>query len=456
MDPRVRAATLVGILFAAVSASPGLGAQDMPRPQPSTYHVIDLGTLGGTVSSGNTINNLGWVMGSSNETGDTVQLATLWRPGQQIPLGTLGGPSSNVLWPVKNNSGLISGVTENGSHDPLNETFSCPVFGFGSGNSCVAFAWRNGKLTQLPGLGGNNSIGGGVNNRGQIVGCAENAIHDPTCVSGGGLVQVLQFEAVIWEMDDGQWQVRELAPFPGDPDSAATAINNAGQVVGISGTCDVAIGAYSAIHAVLWDNGNPIDLHNLGGHGWNTPAAINNRGVVVGFANQPNDVSNGVLAFLPEAFLWTQESGMQGLRTLPSDAISEATDINDADQVVGVSYGGADFSNPRAFIYQSGHMTALNQLLSKTDQASFYLSSTGGINDLGEIAAQANLVSNGVVTSTLHAVLLVPTADSQGAGAEASGGAQTPIIPEGVQTQMRARAGMRHFVHTGPEPATAQ
>ena len=456
MKSTVRVAAVATIVMAALMVSARLGAQDAPRPRPGTYHVIDLGTLGGSVSSGNTINNLGWVMGSSNETGDAVQLATLWLPGQQIPLGTLGGPSSNVLWPVKNNSGLISGVTENGSHDPLNETFSCPVFGFGSGNSCVAFAWKNGRMTQLPGLGGNNSIGGGVNNRGQIVGWAENAIHDPTCVSGGGLVQVLQFEAVVWEMNDGQWQVRQLPPYPGDPDAAATAINDAGQVVGISGTCDVAIGAYSAVHAVLWENGNPIDLGNLGGHGWNTPGAINHRGVVVGFANQPNDVSNGSLAFLPEAFLWTKEGGMEDLHTLSGDAISEATDINDAGQVVGVSYQGRDFSNPRAFIYQNGRMTALNQLLSKSDQASFYISSTGGINDLGEIAAQANLVSNGVVTTTLHAVLLVPTEDPEVAGVEASGDAQALVIPEGVQTQMRARAAVRRFVHTRPEPARAQ
>jgi probable HAF family extracellular repeat protein len=391
-------------------------------------------------------------MGSSNETGDAIQLATLWVPGRQIPLGTLGGPSSNVFWPVRNNFGLISGTTENGTHDPLNETFSCPVFGFGSGNSCVAFVWKNGQMTQLPGLGGNNSIGGGNNNRGQIVGWAENTTHDPTCVSGGGLVQILQFEATVWEMSEGQWQLRELAPYPGDPDSAATAINDAGQVVGISGTCDVAIGAYSAIHAVLWENGHPIDLGNLGGHGWNTPVAINNLGVVVGFANQPNDVTSGSLAFLPEAFLWTKQGGMQALHTLPGDAISEATDVNEAGQVVGVSYTGADFSNPRAFIYQNGLMTPLNQLISKSDQASFDISSTGGINDQGEIAAQANLISNGVVTTTLHAVLLVPTGEREVAAA-APGEVQALIIPDTVQADMRQRAGMRHFVRTQLEPA---
>ena len=98
--------------FAALAATSRLGAQDSPSPQPSHYGVVDLGTLGGTVSSGNTINNRGWVMGSSNEaTG--VQLATVWLYGQQVPLGTLGGPDSNGFWPVKNNFGLISGISEN-------------------------------------------------------------------------------------------------------------------------------------------------------------------------------------------------------------------------------------------------------------------------------------------------------------------------------------------------------
>jgi len=32
----------------------------------ATYHVLNLGTLGGTSSSGNAINDLGWVMGIAN------------------------------------------------------------------------------------------------------------------------------------------------------------------------------------------------------------------------------------------------------------------------------------------------------------------------------------------------------------------------------------------------------
>ena len=430
----VKCAAAAMALAAVVVAVPS-GAQD-PAPRQIHYRVIDLGTLGGSVSAGNAINNIGWVTGFSNKASGE-QLATLWADGAQIPLGTIGsGPGSDVGWPVKNNFGLMSGVSENGRPDPLGETFSCPAFGLGSGNSCVAFAWQFGHMTQLPGLGGNNSIGAGDNNLGQIVGWAENAVHDPTCAPPAPpfAVQFLQFEATLWQRDwSGRWQVNELPPYPGDSDGAATAINDRGQAVGISGQCDVAIGAYSAIHALLWENGEPINLGNLGGHGWNTPGAINNRGVVAGFANGPNDVVAGQLQFRFLAFVATKEQGMQSLGTLPGDAMSEATDINDENQVVGVSFVDFAFDNPRAFIWQEHVMTELNSLIGSAS-ANWDISSTGGINDRGEIAAQANVISNGTVTTEAHAVLLVPCdADD----AAAYGETHRFTVPEEVQKQMR-------------------
>ena len=409
---------------------------------PRHYRVIDLGTLGGPVSAGNAINNIGWATGFSTKADGTL-LATLWANGAQIPLGTLGGPNSNVAWPVKNNFGLISGVSENGVHDPLNETFSCPAFGLVSGNSCLAFAWQNGVMTQLPGLGGNNSIGAGDNDLGQIVGWAERNVVDPTCAPPiPGATQFLQFEATLWQRGQtGAWQVHELPPFPSDPDGAATAINDLGQAVGISGQCDVAIGAYSAIHALRWENDKPIDLGNLGGHGWNTPAAINNRGVITGFVNGPNDVVNGQLQIRWVAFIWTKERGMQSIGALPGDAMSQATDINDLNQIVGVSYSDFFFDNPRAFLWQNGTMTPLNALIGSAT-ANWDISSTGGINDRGVITAQANIVSNGMVTSEAHAVLLVPSAPDDPA---ANGETQNVVVPESVQKQMRERVNVGHF-----------
>ena len=442
MQLKISATFAAAILFGSLAVSARLPAQDHPASPPTHYRVIDLGTLGGPVSAANAINNIGWATGFSTESSG-VQLATLWANSAQIPLGTLGGPGSDVAWPVKNNFGLISGTTENGVHDPLNETFSCPAFGLVSGNSCVAFAWQQRKMVQLPGLGGNNSIGTGDNNLGQIVGWAEKSLDDPTCAPPApGATQFLQFEATLWERDwTGHWHVRELPPYPGDPDGAATAINDLGQAVGISGQCDVAIGAYSAIHALLWQNGQPIDLGNLGGHGWNTPGAINDRGVIAGFANGPNDVIAGQLQFRFLAFIWTKEHGMQSLGTLSGDAMSEATDINDENQVVGVSFSDFFFDNPRAFIYENGTMTALNSLIGSAS-ANWDVSSTGGINDRGEIAAQANGVSNGVVTSVAHAVLLVPCDPGDPV---AYGDTQNVIITADVQKQMRQQITIGHF-----------
>lgn len=431
-------------LLAALMLPIRLKAQNPPGP--THYRVIDLGTLGGTDSSANAINNIGWATGGSDNASQN-QIATVWLYGLQIPLGTLGGASSNVSWPVKNNFGLISGTSENGKADPLGETFSCPAVGLSS--SCVAFAWQYGAMTQLPGLGGNNSIGGGNNDAGQIVGWAEDKVYDPTCAPPSpGAVQFLQFEATLWQRDSrGKWQVRELPPYPGDPDGAATAINNSGQAVGISGTCDVAVGAYSAIHALMWENGKLINLGNLGGNGWNTPDAINNRGVVTGFVNGPNDVVDGQLQFKFLAFIWTKQNGMKSLGTLlgvngTPDAMSEATDINDENQIVGISFADFEFDGPRAFIWQNGSMTALNSLIGSAS-TNWAITSTGGINDSGVIAAQANPVVNGVINvNVAHAVLLVPCGPSDPV---AYGAVKQAVEPAGTQKQMRQYINLGHL-----------
>jgi hypothetical protein len=86
-------------------------------------------------------------------------------------------------------------------------------------------------------------------------------------------------------------------------------------------------------------------------------------------------------------------------------------------------------------------MTPLNSLIGSAS-AAWDISSTGGINDRGEIAAQANVVSSGVVTGVAHAVLLVPCDSSD---AVAYGQTQNVIIPDDVQMQMRRHIPVGHF-----------
>jgi probable HAF family extracellular repeat protein len=360
---------------AALTVGSRLAAQDRPEKKSVSYTVVNLGTLGGTSSGANSINNRGWVTGVANLAGDQTAHATLWLHGQTFDLGTLGGPNSAVSWPVKNNRGEIVGIAETATIDPLGETFSCaPFFGTPhSGHTCQGFLWRDGVMTALPTLGGNNSYATGANDRGRVVGWAENTVHDPTCVAP----QVLQFRAVVWKPRDGQ--IQELSPLPGDSASAATAINEKGQVVGISGTCDRAFGRFSAAHAVIWEDGTVTDLGNLGGVAWNTPTAINHRGDIAGFSDFPGDEDGG---FNAHAVLWPKNGSIQDLGTLEGDVVSLAFGINDHGQVVGQSIGGG---SSRAVLWQDGVKTDLNTL---TAPGSPFLIYANDINDRGEIAGQ--------------------------------------------------------------------
>ena len=344
-----------------------------------TYAVTNLGSLGGTASFGSSINDRGWIAGSSDLAGDQVQHAALWRGGVLTDLGTLGGPNSGVLWPVKNDRGVVTGISQTAKADPLGERWSCSAFfpaPTAVGHQCLGFAWQNGVMRPLSTLGGTNGFATGANNRGEIVGWAENTVHDPTCVPP----QVLQFRAVEW--GPGPDEIRELPPLPGDTVSAATALNSRGQVVGISGICDRAVGRFSAIHAVLWQDGHPVDLGSLGGVAWNTPMAIDDRGDVVGFANATAAAGG---SFDVHAFLWTKAAGMQDLGALPGDTTSQALGVNDRGEIVGESCD-ADF-NCRAVIWHDGEIDDLN-----TQVESGYAGTLTTANDIdasGRITGQA-------------------------------------------------------------------
>src|SRR5437879_5195031 len=319
MKPRILIYMTAMTLFLALAVPVRLAAQ-------SNYSVVELGELGGTAGSANGINDRGWVTGTDNLAGDLTSVATLWRNGSGMPLGTLGGPNSTVAWPVKNNNGVIVGISELADADPLGENFSCwPFFAAAvpTGRICKGFRWQNGQMIALPPFpGGYSSYATGVNNRGQVVGWAENGIHDPTCDPS---FQILQFRAAMWELNG---TMHELPPLPGDSTSAATAINDLGEVVGISGDCGIAVGGVSAKHAVLWQNGVPIDLGNIGGDAWNTPTAINNQGTIVGFANTAPGTARTF-----EAFIWTQAGGMKSLGKIAGDLRSTANGINEKGQI---------------------------------------------------------------------------------------------------------------------------
>jgi probable HAF family extracellular repeat protein len=150
---------------------------------------------------------------------------------------------------------------------------------------------------------------------------------------------------------------------------------------------------------VLWENKNaaPINLGDFdGGLAWNTPTAINDRGQVVGFANQPGSPAT---AFNPIAFLWNQEHGIKAIAPIGDDTNSWAWGINDNGVVVGQSFGGVDDPTGRAFLYENGLATDLNTLIQPN--SSLQLELANDINHAGEIVGFAQDTRTGTTVAFL-------------------------------------------------------
>jgi probable HAF family extracellular repeat protein len=394
------------VLIAAV----GCGNEDpltQPGGRPSRavaaavqYQVVKLPSLG-VLNRGMAINSQGWVAGWAQQANGS-RRAAFWRGDAYGALGTLGGPSTMVPWPGQNDAGVIVGISHTGDTDPNDEEWSCELGDFvleTTDLACRGFVYDNGTMRELPTLGGTHGFATDVNNSGLVVGWAETATPDSTCVDA----QVLQFRAVVWDpkAGNGKVKVRALRPFGDDPVSAATVINDQGEVAGISGICDQAVGRFSAIRAVVWDkSGKPAEIPNLGGRTWHTPMDMNERGDVVGFSNPEGEDPEG--DFIAQAFLWVRGSTIAvNLGTLDDDPLSEAFAINEEGQIVGVSFGG--LLGPRAFLYENGELHDLNDLIDGDD---VFLSAQD-INDAGQITGR---VRDAVTGETL-AFIATPVAE---------------------------------------------
>jgi probable HAF family extracellular repeat protein len=407
----------------------------------TVYRVFNLESSGGPLSAGNSINNLGLVSGFSEEPEGQFRHATLWFYGLKVDLGTLGGLNSNIPWPAKNTRGLIVGIAQTATPDPLGERWSCrSFFTFATrfGPTCLGFVWEPGRgMKPLPTFdGGNNGFATGANNFGQVVGWAENGVHDSSCVAP----QVLQFRAALWEPRKNR--MRQLRPLGNDATSAATAINDKGQVVGISGACGTAVGGFSAEHAVMWENGVPKPSPHLGGVAWNTPMAINELGDVAGFSNRSPDVGNAIdwhAYFVPSGATVATD-----LDVLDGHDISQGLGLNESRQVVGQSCT-ADFVDCKAFLWEHGVLKDLNDLVAPGYDD--VLIAANDINDRGWITGAALSTQTGQQVTFI--AYPVPrhslSSDAAAASAARAGGYRTPavVLPAEVRRQMKARLGIQ-------------
>ena len=395
---------------------------------PPHYTVINLGTLGGSAANGyGGVTNNGWVSGDSLLKGDATEHAFVWRDGVMTDLGTVGGLNSSAPFPVKDDRGLVVGQSQGSQIDQLGEYWGVAYVCNTSDGHCTGwqnlqfgFVWRNGVMTALPTLGGNNSSAFGVNNRGQVVGFSETGAKDPSCVPP----QQLDFKAVVYGPRRGE--VHELPTYGSDAIAAAVGINDNGDVVGLSGTCGTPDTTALGVHAVVWRNGSVFDLPGLGGAMNNAAIAINNSGQIAGISDPPGDATT-------YAVLW-RNGAITNLGALPGDFSSVAADINAGGQVVGSSCD-ANF-NCRAFLWEKGvGMIDLNSLI--PSGSPLYLTEAEGINDRGEIAGTAFDPSTG----DAPAFLAIPAPAAQIAG-DLVGKVN---LPENVRASLQRRLRLRHF-----------
>jgi len=198
--------------------------------------------------------------------------------------------------------------------------------------------------------------------------------------------------------------LKDLGSLPGgNTSSVAYGLNNDGVAVGVSSTgqFDPTTG-FPKTHAVIWIDGQIVDLGTLGGAS-SQAFAVNNAGEVIGVsANSVPDTYSGAIgpctgwscwtvSTQQRAFLW-KDGTTRDLGTLGGpDAV--AYYLNGAGQVAGVSYTNntpnATTGNPTQdpFLWTRGTMVDLGGL------GGTY-GAVAGLNHRGEVAGFSNLAGD--------------------------------------------------------------
>ena len=245
-----------------------------------SWSITEIGSFGSSGSNAEAINNRGQVVGSSNKRvpGHIAEVfrCYLWENGAMQDLGT---PSFDTCQALGiNERGTVAAWTGYGDQAYLWKdgmwTYAAPgipmainkfdavVGSYWNGSGYRGYYARDGVLFAIGTLGGNASNASSVNDKGMVVGSA--SANDALGVN----------RAYVWM----NGVLKDLGTLPGMEDSHATDINNHGVIVGYS------TNTWTDRTAFIADvNGGMRRLFGVGG--WSHPTAINDRGAVVGVAN---------------------------------------------------------------------------------------------------------------------------------------------------------------------------
>ena len=245
---------------------------------------------------------------------------------------------------------------------------------------------------------------GALNGEGAVAGFADTSISDPfpnPCFWDCLVVHTFR--------SDRSGVLKDLGALPGGGSSAPNWISPNGLIAGLSenGETDPLYPNLPQVRAVLWKDGNIMDLKTLPEGGYQSEAnAVNSSGQVVGAALNTIPDANSMqpdtfwlwggisppYAYQTRAFFWDQESGMIDLGTLPGGTDAQALLINEKGQVIGHSYIGS-MSSP-ACLYP----LATDSFIWEKETGLVDLGSFGGtctiatdLNQQGQVVGSSNL-----------------------------------------------------------------
>lgn len=227
------------------------------------------------------------------------------------------------------------------------------------------------RFIDLGTLGGTTSWSTAINNWGQVVGVSET--------------EAGEFRAFVWTWG----KMKDLGVLDGDFISGAWTINDRGQAVGFS------LNSAYERRPVLWDRSGLHELETLGGT-YTDAFGINRHGEVVGWATLPNETDEIV-----HAVSWNKKE-ITDRNPFQSD-LSVASSINTKGEMVGAYLTPEGFL--AAVLWNKKGVYPLGTL--GGDQSEAYW-----INDKGEAVGWCELPGGG-----WHACLWTPHGDTVDLGA---------------------------------------
>jgi len=300
-----------------------------------SYTMIDIGVPAGDgFTVPRAINASGQITGAAGPGGDSGNSNVfIYTSGTFSNLGTLGGNSAiaNAI----NTSGQVSGYSTNAEY------------------AYRAFISNGDQLLDIGDLGGGSAVAYGINDAGQAVGSSvtQDGSNHPFLYSNGQMIDL----GTLGSPEGGQWW------------NSAEGINNSGVVTGYGYTAD------SGLSGFIWSNGVMTSLPNLGEERAEA-YAINNKGQVTGISANKKGQSH---AFIANPNGTIKDIGAIGGKYATSWGFA----IND----LGVVVGQAEEDNGAyaAFVYNGTKMQDLNKLVQKIPGIT--LIEGRGINNAGQI-----------------------------------------------------------------------